>query len=449
MSEASQARTGSPTLVSQIKPLIRTMRLKQWTKNIFVWAALLFDVKLFRLEPFTRTLVAFVLFCLISSAVYIINDLMDIEKDRQHPQKARRPLPAGTLTPRVAIAAAVVLTLACLPACIRVDRGLAFVLYGYLVLMIAYSLWLKHIVIVDVLVIAFGFVLRVAAGVVVVDAENFSPWIYMCMMLLALFLGLGKRRQEIVLMKDLRTSTRSILNQYNLPFLDEMLNMVTAATLMTYSLYTFSAKNVPPNHTMMLTIPFVIYGLFRYLYLIHVKGETDPPDIVVLKDRPLQLDVALFGLCVFLVFLRLPVSASQRAAVHTMSKPLSDDRGFLFQAPLTGPGDPLDLTSRPNGRSSARTAACVQPPEPATNPTRETKPAFDVQPNSGLLGAVLFLEELLPHAGHAIGSHAVEHAHRAIVQPHHEVIAQLLGPPRHLPEDPSHRSSSPLPDPPG
>ncbi len=302
MSEVSQAQATSPGMLAQIKPLVRTMRPNQYTKNVFVWAALLFDRKLFAVQPFLRTLLAFILFCLISSAVYIINDLVDVEKDRQHPHKAKRPIASGALSPRVAGAAAAAIIALCLPLAAWLDSGLVLIVYGYLALMIAYSFWLKNLVIVDVLTIASGFVLRVAAGVLVVHADNFSPWIYVCMTLLALFLALGKRRQEIVLMKDEVGSTRTILQEYNLRFLDEMLALVTSTTTMAYSLYTFSAPNLPENHLMMLTIPFVLYALFRYLYLIHVKGETDPPDIVVLKDRPLQLDIVLFGLVVILLF---------------------------------------------------------------------------------------------------------------------------------------------------
>jgi 4-hydroxybenzoate polyprenyltransferase len=308
MSEASQIREGTTgaqpksAALAQARLLLRTMRPKQWTKNVFVWAALLFDQKLFQIGPFLRTLLTFVLFCLISSAVYIINDLVDIEKDRQHPSKRNRPLASGELSPRVAIGAAVIIVLGCLPLTLWVDRGLAPILYGYLGLMIAYSFWLKNIVIVDVLTIPAGFVLRVAAGVAVVQTERFSPWIYVCMVLLALFLSIGKRRQEIVLMQDNSTDSRAILQEYNVKFLDEMLALVSSSTVMAYSLYTFSAPNLPPNHTMMLTIPFVLYGLFRYLYLIHVKGETDPPDVVVLKDRALAVDVTLFALVVFLAF---------------------------------------------------------------------------------------------------------------------------------------------------
>jgi 4-hydroxybenzoate polyprenyltransferase len=302
MSELFRIKNRPAGLLTLGRLLLQTMRPKQWTKNVFVWAALLFDVKLFEVGPFTRTLLTFVLFCLISSAVYIINDLVDIEKDRRHPSKRTRPLASGALSPRPAIGAAAVIVLASLPLTLWLNRGLAPILYGYLVLMVAYSFWLKNIVIVDVLTIAMGFVLRVGAGVVVVEAERFSPWIYVCMILLALFLAIGKRRQEIVLLEDNSNDTRAILNEYNLRFLDEMLALVSSSTVMAYSLYTFSAPNLPSNHAMMLTIPFVLFGLFRYLYLIHVKGETDPPDVVVLKDRPLQIDVALFGLMVFLVF---------------------------------------------------------------------------------------------------------------------------------------------------
>jgi len=301
---ANQADPLAP--LAQARLLLRTMRPKQWTKNVFVWAALLFDVKLFKPGPFARTLLAFVLFCLVSSVVYIVNDLVDAEKDRQHPDKRDRPLASGALSPRVAVGAAIAIIIVTLPLTIWLDHKLVLILYGYLALMVTYSFWLKKIVIVDVLTVATGFVLRVTAGVVVVAAERFSPWIYVCTVLLALFLAIGKRRQEIVLLQDNSNNTRTALQDYNLRFLDEMLALVSSSTVMAYSLYTFVAPNVPKNHAMMLTIPFVLYGLFRYLYLIHVKGETAPPDVVVLKDRPLQIDVALFGLVVFLVFYVFP-----------------------------------------------------------------------------------------------------------------------------------------------
>jgi 4-hydroxybenzoate polyprenyltransferase len=286
----------------QARLLVRSMRPKQWTKNVFVWAALLFDQKLLEFGPFVRTLVTFVLFCLITGAVYIINDLVDIERDRQHPSKRNRPIASGALNPRVALVSAIAIIVLSFPVAWWLGLAATLIIYGYLCLMIAYSFWFKNLVIVDVLTIAAGFVLRVTAGVVVVRAERFSPWIYVCMLLLALFVALGKRRQEIVLMQEGSRDTRAILQEYNVGFLDEMLALVSSTTVMAYMLYTFSAPNVPPNHTLMLTIPFVLYGLFRYLYLIHVRGETDPPDVIVLKDRALLLDVILFSVVAFLVF---------------------------------------------------------------------------------------------------------------------------------------------------
>lgn len=302
MGDATPTTSTAVRQRSQLALLFKTMRPKQWTKNVFVWAALIFDRKLFVLEPFIRTLAAFILFCLISSAVYIINDLVDMPKDRLHPEKRSRPLASGALNPKIAIAGAAVIILGCLPVSLSINWQFTAILYGYLLMMIAYSFWLKNIVIVDVFTIAVGFVLRVAAGVAVVSAARFSPWLYVCMTLLALFLGLGKRRQEIVLMNENGSTTRRILAEYNLRFVDEMLAVVSASTVMAYATYTFSAPDLPPNHLMMLTIPFVLYAIFRYLYLIHVKGETDPPDVVVLKDRALQIDVLLFALVVFVVF---------------------------------------------------------------------------------------------------------------------------------------------------
>ena len=302
MSEATQVERTAPVFWAQARSFVKTMRPKQWTKNVFVLAALLFDQKLFHLQPLLNALEAFVLFCFVSSAVYVINDLVDINKDRLHPTKRLRPLPSGALNPRVAAVGAAVIVLGALPFALRLGPWFTGLLYGYLLLNVAYSFWLKNMVIVDVLTLAAGFVLRVAAGVSVISAERFSPWIYVCTVLLALFLALGKRRQEMIQMKGNASHTRAILEQYNLRFVDEMLAMVSSTTVMAYSLYSFSAPNLPTNHSMMLTIPFVLYGIFRYLFLIHVRGEIAPPDVVILKDRPLQADVALWAIFVVLAF---------------------------------------------------------------------------------------------------------------------------------------------------
>lgn len=287
-------------------PLIKTMRPVQWMKNGFIFVPLVFDEKLFKINPLARTLAGFLLLCLISGTVYLINDLVDIERDRMHPTKCKRPLPSGQLSKSVAVAAAILVPGIALPLSFLLDVTFGLILTGYLVLQIAYSLWLKNQVIIDVMVIATGFVLRVAAGVPLVEAERFSPWLYVFTTLGALFIALGKRRQEIVLLKSQASHTRAILDHYSLPFLDEMMAVVTAGTVMTYALYTFSAPNLPENHTMMLTIPFVIYGIFRYLYVIHIQGNGGAPDEVLLTDRPLQAAVALFMLSVVAILYLSP-----------------------------------------------------------------------------------------------------------------------------------------------
>ena len=281
--------------------LLKTMRPKQWTKNVFVLTALVFDQKLLNPHYLGHALLAFALFCAISSAVYVINDLADIEKDRQHPAKRNRPLASGQLAPRVAVIAAIVLVVICLPLALWLDRWFGAIVASYFFMMLLYSLWLKKIVIIDVFAVAAGFVLRVAAGVVIVQVERFSPWIYLCMVLLALFLAIGKRRHELVLLNENANAHRAILDEYSLPLLDDMIRLVTACTAMAYCLYTFSAPNLPSNHAMMLTIPFVLYGLFRYMYLIHIKGEGGAPEDLLFADKPLLLDIVLWVLTVVLL----------------------------------------------------------------------------------------------------------------------------------------------------
>jgi len=281
--------------------LIKTMRPKQWIKNICVFAPLTFDVKLFNPRYLVQTIAGFALLCLASGAVYIINDLADIEKDRQHPRKRNRPLASGRLSSTAAIIAAIVIPGAALPLGFLLHPVFGVILTSYLLIQIAYSFWLKNIVIIDVMLIAVGFLLRVAAGVPLVDAERFSPWLYICMTLLALLFGFGKRRHELVLLKENADTHRRSLQEYNLSLLDHIISIVTASTLLAYALYTFSAEGLPPNHAMMLTIPFVLYAIFRYLYLIHVKGMGGAPEEIALSDRPLQATFVLWSLSVVIV----------------------------------------------------------------------------------------------------------------------------------------------------
>lgn len=287
--------------MSQLRGLVRTMRLKQWTKNAFVFVPLIFDHKLTDIPYLLATLAGFGLLCLVSSVVYLINDIVDIEADKAHPTKRLRPLPSGQLARPVAIVATIVLALVTLPPAFLLEPMFGAVLVGYLALNLGYSFYLKHIVLIDVMVIAVGYVLRVACGVVLVDVVRFSPWLYIFTTMLALFLGFGKRRQELILLQGDANNHRAILDQYNIALLDEMIMIVSTATILTYALYTFSAEGLPPNHSMMLTIPFVLYIIFRYLYLIHVKGEGGAPDEVLLRDRPLQAAVGLGGLVIVVI----------------------------------------------------------------------------------------------------------------------------------------------------
>ncbi|RLC83081.1 MAG: decaprenyl-phosphate phosphoribosyltransferase [Chloroflexi bacterium] len=284
-----------------VLPLIKAMRPKQWLKNVFVFAALVFDEKLFQPEPLVKTIFGFLIFCLLSGAVYLINDVVDAEKDRRHPTKRFRPIASGELKPQVAIAVAAFIGVIAPPLSFLVDFYFGLIAVGYLATMIAYCFWLKNIVIVDVFTVAAGFVLRVAAGVALVQAERFSPWLYICTTLLALFISISRRRHEMVLLKESANEHRAILNEYNLRLLDEMIVIVTSSTIVAYSLYTFSAPNLPPNHTMMLTIPLVLYCLFRYLYLIHVRGEGGAPEEVILKDMPLLGGLLLWGIAVIAI----------------------------------------------------------------------------------------------------------------------------------------------------
>ncbi len=284
--------------------LLKTMRPKQWPKNVFIFTALVFVEQLFAPIPLLKTIAAFALFCLLSSTVYIINDVADIEKDRRHPTKRLRPLPSGQLKPSVAIAAGVLILLITLPLSFLLNVQFGFVALAYLLLMITYSFVLKNFVILDVLTVAAGFVLRAVAGAVVISVP-ISPWLYVCTTLLALFIGISRRRHELILLAESANEHRASLNEYTLPLLDQMIAVVTSATIIAYSLYTFSAPNLPSNHTMMLTIPFVLYGLLRYLYLIHVEGKGGTPEEIFFSDLPLIIDLGLWALAVIAILYSL------------------------------------------------------------------------------------------------------------------------------------------------
>lgn len=290
----------SPGVVwTNLRGLWRAMRPQQWSKNVIIYAALVFDGKLLQWEPLLATTLVALCFCLASSSVYLMNDLVDVEKDRLHPQKRLRPLPSGQLNPRLALAFAVVLAAIALTVTGWLNVWVGVVTAAYLLQNVAYSFYLKNIVIIDVMVLALGFLLRVVAGVLVVQVAQFSPWLYVCVTLLSLFLGFGKRRHEITLLAGDAGIHRASLAHYNLPLLDQIIGMVTTSTLLAYTLYSFEAQTaLAGDGRMLLSVPFVFYFVARYLYLIHVRKQGGAPDELLLRDRPLLVNSALWALTV-------------------------------------------------------------------------------------------------------------------------------------------------------
>jgi len=284
-----------------IRAMLKTMRPKQWAKNVFVFTALVFDRKLLNQNAFLTTLAGAALFSLIASAVYIFNDIADSDSDKQHPTKKDRPIASGKLPIRTAWAAAITLLVIAFPLAFLLDPAFLAICLVYFVLNLLYSAKLKHIPLIDVLVLASFYLLRVISGTTLIDVKRFSPWLYVVTSLFALFIGLGKRRAELVLQYANGGKVRPVLEGYTIELLDQLINIVSGTTIVSYSLYTFSAPNLPDNHSMMLTIPFVLYGIFRYLYLIQA-GEGGAPEDIAMSDRPLQAAILLWSAGVMLVF---------------------------------------------------------------------------------------------------------------------------------------------------
>src|SRR5262249_5496219 len=282
--------------------LLISLRPGQWTKNLVIFAGLLFGRRLFDRSAVVDAIGAFVVFCALSGVVYLVNDIADRESDRQHPLKAKRPIASGALPVPVALGAAVALGTCGLTGAIALGRPFALVAAAYVLLQFAYSATLKHIVIIDVLTIAIGFVLRAVAGAAAVHVE-FSHWLLVCTILLALFIALAKRRHEIVLLAGTAPTHRPILGEYSPYLLDQMIGVVTASTLMSYVFYTISPETQAKFGTpwLGLTIPFPLYGILRYLYLVHQREGGGSPADLLLTDRPLLACVALWALSVALI----------------------------------------------------------------------------------------------------------------------------------------------------
>lgn len=283
-----------------LRSLIESMRPAQWTKNLIVFAGIIFAQKFLDPGLLLKAIVGCVIFCLLSGAGYIINDVVDRKQDAIHPRKRERPIASGRLSPAEAILVAAFLMVVSLAAGFWTSSLFGFAALGYLSLNLGYSFSFKNIVIVDVMALALGFVLRAVAGALIVAVE-ISPWLLICTVLLALFLGLSKRRHELILLEEDALDHRKILQEYSPGLLDEMISVVTSSTVMAYTLYTFFSKTATKTHYLMLTVPFVLYGIFRYLYLIHQKNEGGSPEVLLLTDKPLLFDISLWLLAVFVI----------------------------------------------------------------------------------------------------------------------------------------------------
>jgi 4-hydroxybenzoate polyprenyltransferase len=277
-----------------LQDLFTSARPKQWIKNGFVFAALIFASKLGEPVLVLKAVAAFVLFSAISAGIYLLNDAGDVDADRLHPLKRNRPIAAGRLSVRLAVFVATCVIVLAVACSLILSPAFGLIAGAYVVLMGAYTFYLKHLVLIDVFAIAAGFVLRAAGGAAVI-AVQISPWLYLCTILLALFLGFGKRRHELLLLEESARIHRRNLEEYTGPLLDDLINIVAGATIIAYSLYTFFASAVPHNHAMMVTIPFVLYGIFRYLLIVHRTDVAGAPEEAVWKDRPLLADLVLWA----------------------------------------------------------------------------------------------------------------------------------------------------------
>jgi 4-hydroxybenzoate polyprenyltransferase len=284
-----------PALVPTPWALVSALRPRQWTKNGLVFIALAFTLNIQQPGLLIRSVAAFAAFCALSSAGYLLNDVMDVEADRAHPTKRLRPIAARQVSVRLALGLGIALAFAGLALAFRINVLTGVLAVSYALLTAVYSVTLKHMVLLDIFGIAGGFVLRAAAGAVAIDVP-ISPWLYTATLLGALLIALGKRRTELeTLGVEAAVGHRRNLESYSIEFIDQLILVISSAALMTYALYTFSAENLPKNHSMMLTIPVVLYGLFRYLFLVREGDVGAAPEELLFRDRPLLIAVALWG----------------------------------------------------------------------------------------------------------------------------------------------------------
>jgi 4-hydroxybenzoate polyprenyltransferase len=282
------------TQLNTLRLLLIQLRPKQWTKNVLLFAALIFSLKSVSVDSIARSFTGFILFCLVAGCVYILNDFVDREADREHPEKKHRPMASGELNPYLALGFGVLLFFSSITFSFYLNALFGFVLLLYFLMNVAYSFKLKHVVIVDAMIIASGFVLRSIGGGLVIGVA-FTPWFILCTMLIALFLAFSKRRHELNLLQNNKGAHRKVLESYSIQLLDQIIVIVTTTTIMSYSLFTFTS-----GHTIQLmwTIPFVLYGIFRYLYLIYIKDKGGKPERILLEDKHILFTVFGYGLSV-------------------------------------------------------------------------------------------------------------------------------------------------------
>ncbi len=285
-----------------IKEIIKSLRPHQWTKNFFVFAPLIFSENVFNFPLILKSVLAFALFCVLSGAIYIWNDLRDIDEDKLHPLKSQRPLASGRLEKTPAVLAFVFLCVLGLSLSFVLNLNFFLLALGYVLLQLAYSGWLKHVVILDVLLVAAGFLIRVIAGGVAIEVD-ISAWLLICTFLLALFIALSKRRHELIFLEKEASSHRPILKEYSPYLLDQMISVVTASTVIAYCLYTISEETIAKfgSSNLIFTVPFVLYGIFRYLYLIHQKCEGGSPESLLIKDKPFFFGILLWIVSAILI----------------------------------------------------------------------------------------------------------------------------------------------------
>lgn len=288
--------------------LLLAMRPKQWTKNLFVFAAVLFTDNIptslsqtYKLHNFGITVLAFLLFCIISGSIYLMNDVVDREQDRLHPEKKKRPIASGRLPWQIAAGASIVFGWGGVAAGFFINMKFGLICLGYYLLQIAYTYVLKHQVIIDVFTIAAGFVFRAVAGAFAIGVPN-SVWLLLCTLQLALFLGFGKRRHELVSLAETAQNHRRILSQYSVPFLDQLISIVLSGLTVSYALYTISSPTAMAHRGLVVTLLNVMYGIFRYLYLIHIEHKGGSPETILLEDRPMQINLLLWFIEVIIAF---------------------------------------------------------------------------------------------------------------------------------------------------